>query len=416
MHFPFAPLLATVLLACSLGSSAAPTAGPSEGLSKLAFSVRRANVTNTRIVDIDRARAAHFLKNAEHARTQKRMASSFSVTNTGVTYLASVGVGSPATMYKLIIDTGSSNTWVGADKSNPYKQTSTSKRTGCKVSVSYGSGSMSGTEWIDRVALSENLVIQEQSIGVADNTEGFEPGTDGILGIGPADLTMGTVSTPCLPLPISTVTDNLYQEGTIPEDMVSIYYAPTDLPYEKNGELTFGDVDASKTTSDIEYVPITLVPPASAYWGIDQSIAYGTNDILRSTAGIVDTGTTLILVATDAFKAYEKATGGKLDPTTGLLKITPGQYENLKPLIFYIGGKQYELIPNAQIFPRDLVSEIGGDTDGYYLIVADLGSNSGQGLDFINGYAFLQRFYSVYDTANHRVGFATTESTNAVTN
>jgi len=31
-----------------------------------------------------------------------------------VQYLATVGVGSPATDYSLIVDTGSSNTWVGA--------------------------------------------------------------------------------------------------------------------------------------------------------------------------------------------------------------------------------------------------------------------------------------------------------------
>ena len=46
----------------------------------------------------------------------------------GVTYTASVGVGSPATDYTLLIDTGSSNTWVGAQKK--YKKTSTSKDTG----------------------------------------------------------------------------------------------------------------------------------------------------------------------------------------------------------------------------------------------------------------------------------------------
>jgi hypothetical protein len=63
----------------------------------------------------------------------------------GVTYTLPVGVGSPATQYTLLIDTGqlhaqnfkliltfdlclgSSNTWVGADKA--YKKTSTSKST-----------------------------------------------------------------------------------------------------------------------------------------------------------------------------------------------------------------------------------------------------------------------------------------------
>ena len=51
-----------------------------------------------------------------------------------------------------------------------------------------------------------------------------------------------------------------------------------------------------------------------------------------------------------------------------------------------------------------------------YLITADLGSDSGEGLDFIDGYTFLERFYYVYDVANAQVGFATTEFTNATTN
>lgn len=50
------------------------------------------------------------------------------VTDAGVTYTASVGVGNPPTQYTLLIDTGSSNTWVGADQS--YVKTGTSKSTG----------------------------------------------------------------------------------------------------------------------------------------------------------------------------------------------------------------------------------------------------------------------------------------------
>ena len=47
------------------------------------------------------------------------------------------------------------------------------------------------------------------------------------------------------------------------------------------------------------------------------------------------------------------------------------------------GGTTFELTANAQIWPRALNSTLGGDDDGIYLIVADLGSPSGQGLDFI---------------------------------
>ena len=76
----------------------------------------------------------------------------------------------------------------------------------------------------------------------------------------------------------------------------------------------------------------------------------------------------------------------------------------------------YEFTANAQIWPRALNSVIGGKDDAIYLIVADIGTPSGQGLDFINGYAFLERFYTVYDTTNSRFGIATTPFTKATTN
>ena len=63
-----------------------------------------------------------------------------------------------------------------------------------------------------------------------------------------------------------------------------------------------------------------------------------------------------------------------------------------------------------------LNTAIGGSASSVYLITADLGSNSGEGLDFINGYTFLERFYYVYDSANSQVGFATTSFTTATTN
>ncbi|KIJ58536.1 hypothetical protein HYDPIDRAFT_34065, partial [Hydnomerulius pinastri MD-312] len=183
-----------------------------------------------------------------------------------------------------------------------------------------------------------------------------------------------------------------------------------------DGELTFGGYDSSVTTSSVNYVPLTTTSPASYYWGIDQSIAYGGSTILSQTAGIVDTGTTLILIASDAFSQYQSATGGTMDENTGLLTITSEQYANLQTLTFNIGGESYDLTPNAQIWPRSLNSAIGGTSGNIYLVVSDIGTNSGSGLDFINGYTFLERYYSVFDTTNSQVGFATTGYTDATTN
>ena len=77
---------------------------------------------------------------------------------------------------------------------------------------------------------------------------------------------------------------------------------------------------------------------------------------------------------------------------------------------------KFELTANAQIWPRSLNTPIGGTAGDIYLIVADSGSNSGSGLDFILGQTFLERFYSVYDTANQRVGLAKTSYTTATSN
>ncbi|KAF8953251.1 family A1 protease, partial [Flammula alnicola] len=328
----------------------------------------------------------------------------------GVTYTLPVGVGQPAAQFTLLIDTGTWNSWVGADKK--YKQTSTSHSTRKQVNVTYGSGSFSGTEFQDQVSLGGELVIKNQSIGVASKATGFQ-GVDGILGIGPVDLTEGTVSgTPNVP----TVTNNLFTQKTIPTQSIGISFNPTTESGTMNGEMTFGNTDSSRFTGSITYVPITKTSPASMYWGIDQTLSYGQGSQLLQSSGIVDTGTTLLLIATDAFQAYQQATGATMDQTTGLLTVTEDQLASMESLFFQIGSTTFEFTANAQIWPRALNSTLGGEAGKIYLIVSDLGSNSGQGLDFINGFAFLQRFYSVYDTTNSRVGIANTQFTDATTN
>jgi hypothetical protein len=57
--------------------------------------------------------------------------------------------------------------------------------------LDYGSGSMRGTEYMDTVTLSPSLIITNQSIGVAKKISDFGEGIDGVLGIGPTDLTQG---------------------------------------------------------------------------------------------------------------------------------------------------------------------------------------------------------------------------------
>ena len=43
--------------------------------------------------------------------------------------------------------------------------------------------------------------------------------------------------------------------------------------------------------------------------------------LLANSTGVLDTGTTLLMLESDAFEAYLKKIGAKMDPDTGFLKL-----------------------------------------------------------------------------------------------
>jgi hypothetical protein len=153
-----------------------------------------------------------------------------------------------------------------------------------------------GEEYLDTVTLNSDLVITQQSIGVAEyGTNANLPASlDGILGLGPVDLTENTVSNTNQ---VPTVMNNLYTQGTISSEVLGAFFEPASVG-DGSGELTFGGYDSSKITGDVNYVPITTTSPSSEFWGVDLSISYGNTVILAETAGIVDTGTPTIPIAT----------------------------------------------------------------------------------------------------------------------
>lgn len=222
---------------------------------------------------------------------------------------------------------------------------------------------------MDTVELAPGLSVDCQALGVAENSEGFE-GVDGVLGLGPVDLTEGTISEPGT---VPTVTDNLFSQLEIPENQMSIFFAPTTTEESTNGELTFGGVDSSKVTGAITFIPITASSPANEFWGIDQSVTYGTTQTLLATAaGIVDTGTTLFLLETNSFNKYTSLTKATENEATGLLTITTANYANLQSLFIHAGGTTFEFTRNAQTWPRALNTAIGGAANSIYLVVGDV--------------------------------------------
>jgi hypothetical protein len=57
---------------------------------------------------------------------------------------------------------------------------------------------------------------------------------------------------------------------------------------------------------------------------------------------------------------------------------------NVCPILITLFQTTFEFTPNAQIWPRSQNAQLGGQEGKIYIIVSDLGTQSGQGLDFIS--------------------------------
>lgn len=261
-----------------------------------------------------------------------------------------------------------SNTWCGAQSS--CEKSSTGKSTGGSVSVSYGSGSFSGTEYTDTVSFG-GLTVSSQSIGAASTSSGFS-GVDGIIGFGPVGLTQGTVSNVNT---VPTFMDNLKSQGSISTEVLGVSFKPesgsdTD---DANGELTLGGTDSSKYTGTLTYFSKLTSGTASAYWGISiASFTYGSTTLASSASGIVDTGTTLIYIPSSAYSKFLSATGGSTDSSSGLAVFSTKPTSNFA---IKFGSTTYTLTPAQYLVPTAQYSVFGLTSGKYYAWINDGGSS-----------------------------------------
>ncbi|KAH9832517.1 acid protease [Rhodofomes roseus] len=362
--------------------------------------------------DAGRARVVHMKERAAHVAGYAAGSTTIPASNLAyVQYTASIGVGSPPTYYNIVVDTGSSNTFVGTGI--PYVKTSSSIPTGQEVNVTYGSGFFSGYEYLDQVTIAPDLVITNQSIGDALEYADFE-GVDGIIGVGPIDLTVGTLY-PAEDAEIPTVMDNALAQGLIPTEVLGVSFAPATGYNDTNGALTFGGVDESLYEGDITYTPVTTTYPSNYYWGINVTGAtYGETTVIPgSYAGIVDTGTTLIYIADDWYQTYQDSIPGAYydGNNTGLIVIPFESIPFMQPFTVYVSGEPFVLDVEAQLLPIWQNTAWGAEPNLQYGYIGPIGSPSGEGLDFILGQKFMERFYAVFDTPNSRVGFAYSDHT-----
>ncbi|EED90965.1 predicted protein [Thalassiosira pseudonana CCMP1335] len=317
-------------------------------------------------------------------------------------YYGKVAIGTPPQEFQVVFDTGSADFWIPSpscttESSNcknkktydPTKSSSFSNvKAGAKsdFSIMYGSGPVQGAFSVDTVILGDDYTVVDQTFAQVDSTDGlgmvFEKAKfDGILGL-------------CFPVlsqdpGVSTVIENLVDNGSLEKPMFSFF-----LGNNADGELTLGGYDESRFEGDITWVD--LVSPT--YWlsPMDE-VRFGGNVVSSGkTAGIMDTGTSLLYGPQDIVMNMATSLGGQFLPQVQLFLIDCDT--TVPDLEFTIGGMAIN-IPG---------SELMSVVDQMNRLVGDPSSPIPAGFStWLMGDTFLRKVYTIFDYGEQKIGYAT---------
>lgn len=268
-------------------------------------------------------------------------------------YFSEVKFGSNNKPFILVIDTGSSDTWIPSDtcKSRAClahhtygsKDSKTLVSTAQTFGIRYGSGQVEGTIVSDSVSFAGfNMNI---SFGVATRVSDdfvYFP-IDGIMGLGPQN-----ASTQNVP----TIMDDLVAKRLINEKLFGIALARhTDAV--NDGVVNFGAVDAGLFEGELNFMPSLS---QNGLWEIkvDDTSVDGRGAGISGRTAVIDSGTSLILVPPgDALKLHSIIPGAQ---TNGDVFAVP--CNTTSNIEFTFGGVKYK-VP-----PKDYVSDmINADED-----------------------------------------------------
>jgi len=326
--------------------------------------------------------------------------------NFDVFYIASAKVGSPARDVRLIVDTGSSDLWVGKGIYNAGRS-STADYTGRQATFLYGQGQVSGSEVTDRFCLGE-VCVAEQALLVASQLQGIpnRASFDGLLGLAfPALAAIQGVP---------TFLQELSGSGLFRPLAFALSLSGMASPGGEASHVAFGDVEALLAERHPETgvsMPVWLVNGQTKFWLVPGAVISG--DRMLPFVGALDSGTSLLAMPLPALSAVLPAilppseqkkcapstTGGVLCPCS--VRLTP-----LRLRFVGEGGKVMEVVLTSE----DLLQYVG-DYNSYWgpwgsskrLCRLNLQPAPPTLQFFILGDVFLRRVYTVHDVAGKRI-------------
>ncbi|KAI9057680.1 acid protease, partial [Trametes sanguinea] len=320
-----------------------------------------------------------------------------SIQNGSLEYVVPVKIGTPGVTLNLDFDTGSSDLWVWSSelaRSTSKKghtiydptKSSTAKKASGTWNISYGDGSSaSGNVYTDDVTVAD-IVIKSQAVELAEKLSASflqDNGNDGLLGL--AWPQINTVQ----PEPVATPVENMMKQNLINPPVFTVKLGRGD----EAGFYSFGFIDTSVTPNPITYTP---VDNSQGFWQV-QSTSWTLNGETKERSGnttILDTGTTLCLVADDVVDAiYGAIPGAVFDDQQGGYKFPSDA--TIPEVAFAVGDTLYKLNPKDFAF---------GDAGSGFTFG---GVQSRGDLDFdIFGDVFLKSVYVVFNQGEKTVGLA----------
>ncbi|KAI8068064.1 aspartic peptidase domain-containing protein [Gongronella butleri] len=339
-------------------------------------------------------------------------------------YLIEVGVGTNSDgehqNFNLVLDSGSPVVWVPGTKCTEETchmekstrlfdtEESTSfeldKRNHLKVS--YGSGYCDGLAGTDTLYIGD-LKVENQHLGVAEEVSKdlLTGGVNGIFGIGPSQSTrMFNKKKQLWKTPLEMLVSN----KKLSSNIFSVYFDGIDNPEDmesNNGQLTIGSLPARSTyTGELKWVPRHQEGIFAYYWGVvAKGFKIGDKKYLKTGAGIVDTGTTMIIVTPEFSKrAIESIRGVRLDENK-LLVTKCKSVDELPTFTFLVGDAEFPLKPRQYTVPEWQATywKVSDGDCPLYISVENIGD-----FNFVLGQKFLEHYVSVYDNDKQRIGFA----------